>query len=441
MSSGIRDFGVTFSSKIFILFISIGTQSCLAWVLGPGGRGSYAVCILFMTLLSLVFVIGCDYAGIYYVASKKISISEGVIYTFIFCGIGSLLAITAGLIIMQLPFSFLSKATSAEFHLSFVLIPISVFSQTVVQLFTAMRQFGWFSILTIVSGLSQFLATLAFVLVFKCGVKGALFANIVAGIIIIIISLTILNLKFQTRWMIPSLQNLIEMFFYDVRHYVGKLSSQINFQVGTIILAIFATQEEIGLFAVAITLVTRITMIPDVLGTILLPKVAADKVGRKELIAQSARLSGIISGVALLILVIFTRPIIFVLFSPAFLPTISLIRIMAIGILVRCAFKVFVPFLLGTNRPGIVSIATVFGIAVNLVLLWILFPILGITGASIAVAASFFAMSTILLVSFIRISSLGLFEILHFRCSDWSAFGEAMRQARRKFSFVSSSNS
>lgn len=440
MSSGIRDFGVTFSSKIFILFISIGTQSCLAWVLGPGGRGSYTVCILFMTLLSHVFVIGCDYAGIYYVASKKLSISESVIYICILGGIGSIFAIGAGLIIMQFPLSFLLKATPMTFYLSLIFIPISVFSNIFIKLLTAMHQFVLFSIFSTAMFLAQLLFTVTFLLVFSWGVEGALCAHLAAGILSICITLTFIHSKYKLRWVKPTLQNLRAILLYDGRHYIGKLSGQINLQIGTIILAMFATQEEIGLFAVAVSIASQATIVPFTLETVLIPRVAVDHTGRKELVAKSARVSGIIVGIVLVILVIFARPIVIVLFSSAFLPSVTLIRILAIGILARCVGSVFASFLLGTNRPGIVSIAVASAVLVNLVLLWLLFPSIGLAGAAIAMVAGFFVFTIIFIISFSRISGFSLFEILHFRRSDWTILSEFVNQVRRKFFSVSSNN-
>ena len=156
MSSTIHDFGITLSSKIAVVLISIGIQSSLAWILGPSGRGSYAVCIIFASLLSLIFVIGYDIAVTYFVASKKISISEGIIYSFLYGGIGSALAIFAGLIAMTFPLAFFSKASTQSFHLSLISIPISLFSYTFLQLFTAIQQFGWYAILIMTNAVTQF---------------------------------------------------------------------------------------------------------------------------------------------------------------------------------------------------------------------------------------------------------------------------------------------
>ncbi|MEJ2636734.1 MAG: polysaccharide biosynthesis C-terminal domain-containing protein [Calditrichia bacterium] len=404
MASGFKDFGMTFGSRISMLILSLGTQSSLAWILGPSGRGAYAVCLLFSSILGLIFIIGCDYAGIYYVAAKKLSISEGVFYTFIFGGIGSLLAIAAGKIIMTMPLPFLGKATTGEFNLALIFIPVSVFSYTFLMLLTAYQKFNWFSILSI---LSAFLRTLR-----------------------------IIYIKFGLQWEKISFSKMRDMLLYDARHYIGKLSNQINLEVGTIILAMFASQAEIGLFAVAVSLTTRLNMIPNTLETVLIPRVAADERGKRQLIAQTARLTGALCGSMLLILAVFANIIVAILFSPAFLPAVELIRILAAGVTIRCASKVLVTYLLGTNHPGIISVSVGVGMAINLGILWFFLPVFGLAAAAWAMTISFVVSSGIIAASFSKRSGMRLMDIFVFRFADWNLVTNSLSSLTGKMAFL-----
>lgn len=70
MTGGVRDLAITFGSRIAMILVGTATQSCLAWFLAPAGRGSYAVCLLFQTLLVITCVFGCDVAALYFVAAR-----------------------------------------------------------------------------------------------------------------------------------------------------------------------------------------------------------------------------------------------------------------------------------------------------------------------------------------------------------------------------------
>lgn len=414
--------------------MALGTQSCLAWFLGPDGRGSYAICLLFGTLLGFAFGIGCDAACVYFVSSKRFTISEGILHGFIYSGIGSCCAIITGLIIMQLPLSFLNKATPTEFYFALGTVPFSLFSLMLLQLLTAIHQFGWFAIMSIIYGLAKLSFTFILIKIFSLGVNGALLGIFTASIITISGSLIIFHCKSGIKFTKPSIRSLLDILHYGIRYHAGKISNLMNFRLGTIILAFFATRAEIGLFDVAANLATVTIMIPDALITVLIPRVAGDKIGKKDLVARCSRLTFLFCCLSLPLLAIFTRPIVAVLFSPAFLPAVLIIRLLLIGVFVRCICKVFVSYLLGTNHPGIESISVGIGITVNLLLLLILLPIMGLTGAAIAMVAGYFASSSVLALSFSRLSGMKLTEIWRFRASDLALLSNPLRNAFIKVS-------
>ena len=341
MASGVRHFGSVLGARIIMLVVALASQSCLAWFLGTAGRGSYAVCLMYATLLSIAFVVGCDVASVYFVSSKRFNISEGITYTLVYGGIGSAGAIIAGLAIMQLPLSIFDKATPTEFHIALTSIPVALFSLVLLRLLTAVQDFEWFAVLSVISGVAQLVFTLLFVWGFSWGVKGALLSIISTGLITVLMTLIFLRLKYKAKLVKPKMNNLLEMFHYGARYYIGKISNSVNFQIGTIILAFFATKEQVGIFAVAAQLTARAMIIPDTLTTVLIPKVASDQGGKKHIIAQCSRLTGLTCGTLLLILAVFARPIVAVIFGPEFIESVLLIQILSVSMFMQSIRPIF----------------------------------------------------------------------------------------------------
>ena len=412
MKIGIHDFSVTFIGKLVTIITVLGTQSCLAWFLGPEGRGSYAVCVMFAIVLSTVFVIGCDVASLYFVASGRFSVSEGLTYTLIYGGIGSLLAIAAGLGLLQLDLPFISKAGRSGFHLALLSIPLSLFSLILLNLLTAVRHFNQYALVSIGQGLSNLIFVLIYVRILGGGVNGALLAVITASLITILFALYLFRRDFAVTWCRPTLARLKEMIHYGARYYVAKISNMANIQFGTLVLALFATREEIAFFAVAMRVAIQVMIVPDTLHLVLIPRSAQDREGKKDMVAWAVRLSGLICGAVLLLLIIFTRPLVVIIFSPAFAPAIPLIRIISIGVLIRSASKVIVPYLIGTDHPGVASFSTGVGMLVNLCMLLLLLPLIGLSGAAVAVTAGYLAGAVILFIWFSRLSGLSFGAIL-----------------------------
>jgi len=430
---GIKDVAYTFGGRIALLSIALVNQSILAWILGPGDRGSLAVCLIFTALLTLIFSVGCDVAAIYFVASKKFSISEGITHTLVFAAFISVSAMFAGFVAMQMPLSFFSKATPSDFYLALFLLPISLLSTILRSLLAAVREFGWLAISNITVSILDLVAIFLFVFLFSMGVTGALAANILVGLITIAGMVVFYRLKFNLKLVKPSLNKLRLMLGYGIRYYFGKISNQVNFQIGTIILAFFATREEVGFFALATLLMVRMMILPNTIGAVMLPRIASDEKGRPELVAQSVRLTGSITALLLIIVGIFAKPIIALLFSPAFLPAVPLIWILIPGIAVRGACKMFVPYLNGTNRPEISSLAVVYGALANLTLLAVFMPVMGMPGAAVAMVGGYLVGSVYLAINFQQLSGLGFPGTWFFRQRDWSMVKELARIGFGKF--------
>jgi O-antigen/teichoic acid export membrane protein len=433
MRIGFLDFSVTFFTRIVVLLTTLGSQSCLAWILGPEGRGAYAVCLVFIVILTLVFFLGCDSACIYFVAAKHFTPSEGFVYAVIYCAIGSFLAVVTGIFILELPLEIIAKATPAQFHVAILAIPFGIFSTVFLRLFIAMKEIACFSIITIISNVSNLLFTLALVWYFQTGVEGALFANVVSEAVTIILCFYYLRARFGIGWAYPRLDGMKKILVYGSKYYIGKVSNQANAQMGTMLMAFFSNSAEIGLFSVAMRLMTQVMIIPDSLNKVLSPRIAGDLEGRKELVARCFRLAGFSCGALLLFTALLAHPIVTVLFSPAFLPAVPLIHVLAVGMTLRCGSKMLEPYLLGTNRPGTASFSVAIGAGVNILLLYFLLPRIGMMGAAIGVVGSHLASLLVLCLAFFRHSGYGPADIFCIRVSDLRMVGDALKGMIRSF--------
>jgi O-antigen/teichoic acid export membrane protein len=430
MASMLRDFGATFGSRMVVMVIGLATQSCLAWFLEPSGRGAYAVCLVFAALLSLVFMLGSDVACIYYVASKKFSLSQGVVQALVSGAMGSALAVAAGLVILQLPLEFRDKADRASFYLALVSIPIAFYAATFYSLFVAVGAFGSMAAVSLVTATCHLALVLVLVPGLCLGVNGALGATIVGNLLTIVIVLAVFRRRHGLAWVNPTVAGIWDTLRYGIRYYVGKVSNEVNFQMGTIVLSLFATKEAIGLFDTAAQLTSRVLTIPDSLATVLIPRVAGDAKGRPEQVAQCSRIMLLVCGVPLVLLLVLAPWVVPILFSPKFAPSVPLIQILVGGVLVRCASKIFAMYLTCTNRPGIASVATAAGMVVNLGLLVGLMPVIGLAGAAVAMTGNYLISSAILTAAFHRASRMGLREAWRPRRSDWAELGRLWRRVR-----------
>jgi len=416
------------------LLVSLATQSILAWMLGTSGRGSYAVCLVFTSFLTILFVVGFDVAIEYFIASRKFSVSQGVTCTFICGALSSIVAMGAGLLAMLLPVSFLqnffAKATPFQFYLALATLPMSLAGNILIRMPVALSRFKQGAIINIGLYVFQFILIVLFVVVLGMGVEGALlslFINSACGILLMLILLR----KWDTfRFERLSLAQLREVWSFGMRYYVGKISNLANAEIGTVLLAMFATREDVGMFSQASAITVRAYVLPEAITTVLIPRVAGNKLGRPELVAQCARVVSILCTIVLGLLAIFAEPIVRILFSEEFLPSVPLIRIIAIGVVVRCVCKVFVPYIICTDRPGIASISVAVGMITNLLMLWLLLPTLGMIGAAMAMMGNNIVSSGFLFLAFAFFSKMRYRDIWRFSRQDWPDIRNIYHQFR-----------
>lgn len=435
MASGIKEVSYVFAGRIALLVIGIGMQSFLAWFLSVEGMGEYSVCLLFAQLLSLICMVGCENAVLFYVASKKISLSEAISNVWVFVVIGSVLAIAIGLALMKTEYSFFLKASPLAFQLALVTIPISTSAEILLRLLESLRQFSWLAIASTTSAIFQFIIAGIYLWKFNLHVKGMLITLIINGLITIVGMMILYRLKYKIKLVLPSLDVLSKIWSYGIRFYFGKISNTANVQAGVIIVAFFATKAETGVFAFVTAMLTRAMIIPDVISNVLMPRVSQDEEGMPDLIAKLARLTGLVTISIFPILLIFIRPIISVLFSPDFLLAAPLFWVLTPGIILRCICKLFVPYFNGTNRPGISSLSTIFGLITNMIALLLLMPLLGTLGAAIAMSVGYLVSSIYLAICFKRLSKLSFLEIWRIRKPDYEIFARLINVIRGKFAF------
>jgi O-antigen/teichoic acid export membrane protein len=424
--------GISFVSNIILISLSVATQSCLAWVLGPADRGSLAVCQVFSLALSLSFVFGLNAASLYFVSSKRFSLSDGITNILIYGGLGSLVAIVVGLVSMQFDFSFFQKASRSSFYLSLATIPTALFTQVLIALFTAIEEFCWYAAMNTLNSLFLLALTAIFVFFFNWGVNGALIATIITGTLSIAIALMLFRIRYGVRLTKPVLASLQAYFSYGIRYHIGKVSNYLNLQMGTMFMAFFASRQEIAFFAIAAQIMSKVFVVSDTLQVVLIPKVASDPLGKRLLIAQCARITFLITAILLMVMALIAKPFVALLFSPLFYNTVPIIRILTIGVLIRCTVKIFEPYLLGTGHPGTISLSSVAVLIANFLLIWILLPPLGVVGAAIGTSIAYGLGGVTLLLSFVKYSRLKLADVLTARKSDLAVFDKHLFKLKNR---------
>lgn len=202
-----KELKILFSSKILSLLIAILSQILLTWKLGAADFGSYAICYIFFSLLSIFFVNGYSFAITYFLSSRYITLSESFIYVFIFGSVSSLFAIFIGFLLLKNQINFFYKFGYSELYISLLIIPFIFLSNTFAQLFSSIQNFKLYRYLILIQSLLQFLFLILFVFIFKMGVKGALLSLIFASLFVICVEIFQFKKEYTFKFVVIKKKN------------------------------------------------------------------------------------------------------------------------------------------------------------------------------------------------------------------------------------------
>lgn len=403
---------VVFATQAWVAISAVASQSLLAWVLGPADRGAYAVCIMFATVLGVLFSFGADRGTQYFVMSKKLPVSNAISVMTWIIGSGSVLAIITGLALMETPIEFFRKADRSSFLVALPLMPLTIFWAAFRLQLAGLRKFVALAKINIIRTSSNIALLLVFVVGMNAGVEGALSAQILCHVIVIPLLITSLRRDDGFRMRAVNLPDIRLVATYGIRYYIARIGHVIDLGMGTLLLAFLATQTELGLFAAASALTFSILMVPQSVEVTLLPRIAGDEAGRPLLVARVARISMMVTATIVILVVAVSEPLVRILLSPEFMGAVPLIRWLAIGVVIQGFGSILMSFFRGNNYPHICSWAVWTGLTVNAIGIFVLYPIIGVSGAAIAMSIGFAGRAVVLVVSFCRVNDIGFLDLV-----------------------------
>lgn len=403
-TTGAEDVAINTVARVTTLLSGIGIQSLLAYALLPVGRGEFAICILFAGLLGVLLTPGADAGAQYFVMARRISISQGVSVSLLICVVGAALATSLAIPLINSDIDFFRKADSSSFLLSLGLLPLIAFSSAVQHQIAGLRRFMHLAVFSLIQTVSNALALVSLVVGLRFGVSGAILSAYVSNLVMITCCLRDLAKYEGFKFELPSPSCLSHVVRYGIRYYIARIGWGMDVRVGTLLLGMFGTRAEVGLFAVASTLMMSFISIASAVSIALLPRTARDEDGRAGLVVFCARTMTWVVGAALVVLIAFDISLVRLLLSAEFLPVVPLIRIIAPGILVYAGASVFATYFRGTNRPDMCSWAVGCGFGMTVAIVVLFYPEVGVIASAWGMTVGLFGRSALLSVFFYRMT-------------------------------------
>ena len=372
--------------------------------LDRSGQGGYTTVTTLVSLLFTFGQLGLPSAVTFF-ASRGRSIASLRRHTIRLTVVISAVAV----LLMPLFLATIARsATMGELLLGLLAVPILVSASLGGAILYGRRAIRAYAIIQVAQAAISLLAVIALVGVLGLGVTGAVGAYLLSnGVGAVAIFIEVRHLDRRTPEGSTTEGSASELINYGARLYPSSITSYFNYRADVLLLnAMRISNADIGLYGRAVNFAELLFYLPDSIGAIFYPTVAASSETYAHRMAPAvARFSvllAILGGLALL-------PIAYVVILvvlPRFLGSMIPLVILLPGIVSLSLSKVLSSYISGLGRPGAATIAATIAMAVNIVSnLWLI-PIAGIAGAATASLISYSVHAAIMVLFASRVSGL-----------------------------------
>jgi len=427
----IRDTLITFSAQIIAVILGIAAAIVIARVLGPEGKGAYALILLVPTLLALLGNLGIGIANVYFGGSRKhewVKLASNSLVSAM--GLGVLLA--AGFLAYLHIFqpSFLRDIEPRYLALATLVLPLSLLAMYFTSILLGQGRIKEYNLVH----LTQSGALLMLVLLLLLAINGGVFSTIVAWaiatLVATILAILLVRRTINIKWSFHR-QLFRDSVKFGVKGYLGNAIQFLNYRLDMVLVAIFMNVTFVGYYSISVAMAEALWYFPGAVGTLLFARTpgmkAEDANKSTPRICRNTLFLTIIAGLLLFVL---GRYIILLFFGSAFLPALKPLWILLPGVIALSIPKVLSNEMAGRGKPIVGTIAAVVSLAVNIPLNIFLIPRMGISGAALASTISYSVTAIVILVAFQKISGNSWVDTLLLKREDLKIYRSALSAAR-----------
>jgi O-antigen/teichoic acid export membrane protein len=416
----------TFLYQALSMALGLGCGVIVARYLGPTAKGAITLYGLIAGFLALAGNLGLGLANVHLVGSGQIVPGRAWANSlYLSALIGSLLAV---LTIFLFPvLGIIVKRPVDMGLLGIVLcgVPLLLLLDYQINLLRGLGDLAGFNQSGLMRQAGRLAALGLLVAAFKGFVASALWAANISILLAVLWSGVRLAEKTSLS-LVPSWIALKKSFSYGLKGQPGQIIQFFNYRLDLILLELFWTNREVGIYATAVFLAEMIWYIPAAVSTVLLPAVSsADSEARAKSISLKAiRHTVFLSLAAAIILALSAQWLITSLYGQAFAPAVRALQILLFGVVMLSPAKLIVSHLAGVGKSQYVSYLALSGLGLTLLLDIALIPRFGMIGAAWASTAAYGCSGLLSLFWLKRHLRVEIIPSLILNKEDWQEYRE-----------------
>ena len=393
----IRQVGETYLTQIAVVVIGLANSILVTRLLGPEGRGMFAVA-------ATLAAVGVQLGNLGLHASNTYNVARNIELLPVLVGnslvVSGMAGLAAGAVYLALQWhADLAPVGNTLLALTLVAVPLGLGNLLLQNLLIGLQRMRTYNTIDLAT------RVLAVLLVAVTAMLGTVSPEVIFGLSLTTVALSLAWAFFQLRTLFaaamrPSWLVLRQGLGYGLRAYVSSLFAFLVLKSDVVLVKYLRGATETGYYSIAVSLADLLLMLPMVVGTVLFPRLAAipDLRDRWRLTRRVLGVMGVATPVALLATLFAARPLIRLAYGSAFETSVPAVTWLLPGIGCMAINIVLMNFFASCGNPAIVVVspllALVFNVAANLVVI----PSLGFVGASITSSVAYSLMLAMSLV-------------------------------------------
>jgi O-antigen/teichoic acid export membrane protein len=408
----VKHYGSTVLGQGLLLGLGILTGIVTARMLGPAGRGEYAAIVIWPMAIVGLLALGINQAIAFNVGRRAFTVSEVTTAATAIGFVQGSLSIIIGLLVVHFA---LAKYSSTVQHLGIIFVlftPALILSGNPANLFQGMQDPLRFNLIRVAAASTYFVGLVGLYLTHRGSLTSVILFQVAGYVVALTVGSTMVwsILKPRWQWNASTIPGLIH---YGFRAQATNLTNYFNQRIDQLVLSLFVPPRQLGLYVVAVTISTAVTVFPQAVGVVTFGRGSSQhSEDAKVTIGHSFRASLIWLLVCCSLLYVLTPLLIRHVFGAAFEGSILACRILLPGALMTGLNQVLYNGASALGRPGLPSCAEGVSMAVTAIGLYLLVPRYGYVGAAIISSVAYTLSFLLMLGLAHRLLGLSLRDLL-----------------------------
>lgn len=411
-TSFVSNFINTSGSTILISILSLLSSILLSRALGPNGRGELTLIILYPTMILTFGRFGIGHSINFY-ASKvsKNTIIINSIFLSLVLGIG-LFFISILTVSFLRPFFF--KEINIDYlYFGCLLIPFLLLYDILPSLLQGLNKIKLRNLLYTLLALINFLLFFVFIILLDYGIWGGIMSYFISYFIVGILALWIVIKERDPKKNKFEFSFSKKLLIYGLKSHIGNIFKQLSYRGDILVVSYFLEAKWVGYYIVAVNIAEILWKLPEVLGVVLLPKIASEnKINARRLTPIVFRALMYPMTLIVFCIFIFNRFIIILFYGVEFLPSVTALTIMLPGIFALSFWKIIATDLIAQGHALEYSITSGLAAISMIIFDFILIPLFDINGAALATSLSYTIATIYIIIKYLKVSENNFTDLI-----------------------------